>query len=46
MAQQTISTTDEKAYLREIFEKEKIHKVLLVCDGAFEYLQTKDEYIC
>lgn len=45
MAQQTISTTDVKEYLRQIFEKEKIHKVLLVCDGAFDYLQTKDEYI-
>ena len=45
MAQQTISTTDVKENLRQIFEKEKIHKVLLVCDGAFDYLQTKDEYI-
>ena len=45
MAQQTISTTDVKGYLGEIFEKEKIHKVLLVCDGAFDYLQTKDEYM-
>ena len=45
MAQQIISTTDVKGYLGEIFEKEKIHKVLLVCDGAFDYLQTKDEYI-
>ena len=45
MAQQTISTTDVKEYLRQIFEKEKIHKVLLVCDGAFDYLQTKDEYM-
>lgn len=45
MAQQTISTTDVKENLRQIFEKEKIHKVLLVCDGAFDYLQTKDEYM-
>lgn len=45
MAQQTISTTDVKENLRQIFEKEKIHKVLLVCDGAFDYLQAKDEYI-
>ena len=45
MAQQTISTTDVKGYLGEIFEKEKIHKVLLVCDGAFDYLRTKDEYM-
>ncbi len=45
MAQQTISTTDVKRYLGEIFEKEKIHKVLLVCDGAFDYLRTKDEYM-
>ena len=45
MAQQIISTTDVKGYLGEIFEKEKIHKVLLVCDGAFDYLQTKDEYM-
>lgn len=45
MAQQIISTTDVKGYLGEIFEKEKIHKVLFVCDGAFDYLQTKDEYI-
>lgn len=42
MAQQTISTTDVKGYLGEIFEKEKIHKVLLVCDGAFDYLRTKE----
>ena len=45
MAQQTISTTDVKENLRQIFEKEKIHKVLLVCDGAFDYLRTKDEYM-
>ena len=45
MAQQTISTTDVKEYLSQIFEKEKIHKVLLVCDGAFDYLRTKDEYM-
>lgn len=45
MAQQTISTTDVKGYLGELFEKEKIHKVLLVCDGAFDYLRTKDEYM-
>ena len=45
MAQQIISTTDVKGYLGQIFEKEKIHKVLLVCDGAFDYLQTKDEYM-
>lgn len=45
MAQQTISATDVKENLRQIFEKEKIHKVLLVCDGAFDYLQTKDEYM-
>lgn len=45
MVQQTISTTDVKENLRQIFEKEKIHKVLLVCDGAFDYLQTKDEYM-
>lgn len=45
MAQQTILTTDVKGYLGQIFEKEKIHKVLLVCDGAFDYLQTKDEYM-
>ena len=45
MAQHTISTTDVKENLRQIFEKEKIHKVLLVCDGAFDYLQTKDEYM-
>lgn len=45
MAQHTISTTDVKGYLEQIFEKEKIHKVLLVCDGAFDYLQTKNEYM-
>ena len=45
MAQQIISTTDVKKCLEQIFEKEKIHKVLLVCDGAFDYLKTKDEYM-
>ncbi len=45
MKQQVISTTTVLKKLNEIFEAERISKVLFVCDTAFEYLQTKDEYL-
>lgn len=45
MKQQVISTNDVLEKLNEIFETERISKVLLVCDTAFGYLQTKDEYL-
>lgn len=45
MKQQVISTTDVLNRLNDIFEIEGISKVLLVCDSAFDYLQTKEEYL-
>uniref|UniRef100_UPI004055D866 phosphonoacetaldehyde reductase n=1 Tax=Acetatifactor sp. TaxID=1872090 RepID=UPI004055D866 len=45
MKQQVISTTDVLNRLNNIFETEGISKVLLVCDSAFGYLQTKEEYL-
>lgn len=45
MKQQVISTTDVLNRLNNIFETEGISKVLLVCDSAFDYLQTKEEYL-
>ena len=45
MKKQVISTTNVLGNLNEIFEAEGISKVLLVCDAAFEYLQTKEEYL-
>ena len=43
--QQVISTNNVLEKLNEIFIAERISKVLLVCDTAFAYLQTKDEYL-
>lgn len=45
MKQQVISTTDVLNRLNNIFETERISKVLLVCDSVFDYLQTKEEYL-
>lgn len=45
MKQHVISTTNVMDELNHIFAQEQISKVLLVCDSAFEYLQTKDEYL-
>ncbi len=45
MKQQVISTTNVIDELNHIFDQEQISKVLLVCDSAFDYLQTKDEYL-
>lgn len=45
MKQQVISTTDVIEQMNNIFETENISKVLLVCDSAFDYLQTKEEYL-
>lgn len=45
MEQQVISTIDVKEQLEKIFEKEKLTKILLVCDSAFQFLQTKEEYL-
>ena len=45
MKQQVISTTDVIELMNNIFETENISKVLLVCDSAFDYLQTKEEYL-
>ena len=45
MKQLVISTTDVLNRLNNIIETEGISKVLLVCDSAFDYLQTKDEYL-
>lgn len=45
MKQHVISTTNVMDELNHIFAQEQFSKVLLVCDSAFEYLQTKDEYL-
>lgn len=45
MKQQVVSTTSVLGELNKIFETEGISKVLLVCDAAFKYLQTKEEYL-
>ncbi len=45
MKQQVISTTNVIEKLNDIFKTENISKVLLVCDSAFDYLQTKEEYL-
>lgn len=45
MKQQVISTINVTNKLNEIFQNENISKVLLVCDSAFDYLETKEEYL-
>lgn len=45
MSQQVIETTKVKEQLQGIFEKEQSKRVMLVCDLAFDFLQTKEEYL-
>lgn len=45
MGQQIISTIEVVERLNNIFDSKCISKVLLVCDSAFDYLQTKEEYL-
>lgn len=45
MKQQVISTTNVIEKLNDIIKTENISKVLLVCDSAFDYLQTKEDYL-
>ena len=45
MKQQVISTTNVVEKLNDIFKTDNISKVLLVCDSAFDYLQTKEAYL-
>lgn len=45
MNQQVIETTKVKEQLAELFEKEQSKKLLLVCDAAFSFLKTKEEYL-
>ncbi|MBQ5917424.1 MAG: phosphonoacetaldehyde reductase [Lachnospiraceae bacterium] len=45
MGQQIILTTEVVERLNNIFDSKCISKVLLVCDSAFDYLQTKEEYL-
>lgn len=45
MKQQIISTTKVKEQLGDILKKENSKKVLLVCDSAFPFLKTKEEYL-
>ena len=45
MNQQVIETVKVAEVLTEIFEKEQTKKAMLVCDAAFSFLQTKEEYL-
>lgn len=45
MKQQVITTTKVVEQLNHILETEHRSKVLLVCDSAFDYLQTREEYL-
>lgn len=45
MKQKVIISTSVKEQLSELWKKHGIKKILLVCDSAFEYLQTRSEYL-
>lgn len=45
MKQQVISTINVTTKLNEIIHNENISKLFLVCDAAFDFLQTKEEYL-
>lgn len=45
MSQQIITTTNVRECLQNIFKKENIKKILFVCDSAFPFLKTKEEYL-
>ena len=45
MNQKIIVSTDVKNELQKIWEKHDIKKVLVVCDAAFSFLETHEEYL-
>lgn len=45
MNQKIIVSTDTKSELQKIWEKHEIKKVFVVCDAAFSYLETHEEYL-
>lgn len=45
MNQEIIVSTEIKQQLEVLSEKHDIHKILLVCDVAFSFLKTKEEYL-
>ena len=45
MGQQIITTTNVRECLQKIFKKENIKKIFFVCDSAFSFLKTKEEYL-
>ena len=45
MNQEIIISTEVKQQLSNIYKKHQVSKVLVVCDNAFPYLQTHEEYL-
>lgn len=45
MKQKIIISTDTKNELQKLWEKHKVKKVFIVCDAAFPFLKTHDEYL-
>ena len=45
MEQKIIITTETKNELQKLWEKHEIKKVFIVCDAAFPFLETHEEYL-